>query len=31
MRGVAFAVPYIFVVNGERDWYNQIGKITLGR
>lgn len=26
MWGVAVAMPYIFVVNGERKWYNQIMK-----
>lgn len=24
MQGVAFAMPYIFVVNGSMKWYNQI-------
>ena len=31
MWGVAVAMPYIFVVNGEREWYNQICKFGLRR
>ena len=30
MWGVAVAMPYIFVVNVEREWYNQICKFRLG-
>ena len=29
MWGMAVAMPYIFVVNGEREWYNQICKFQL--
>ncbi len=27
MWGVAVAVPYIFIVNEERKWYNQMDKL----
>ena len=27
MWGMAVVMPYIFVVNGERKWYNQICKL----
>ncbi len=30
MWGVAVAMPYIFVVNGEEKWYNQIGILEFG-
>ena len=29
MWGVAVAMPYIIVVNGEREWYNQICKFSV--
>lgn len=29
MRGAAVAVPYIFVVNKEWKWYNQVNKSNL--
>lgn len=29
MWGVAVAMPYIFVVNGEREWYNSLGKYQI--